>query len=111
MNKRNGSKFTEEDERLMQGVSAQLGIAITNAILYRNQLDAYKYMQVILDCCQDFVFSISKSGMLQQANKRIDKLFPHVNMQNMRVEPCQNWISEGSTHGAELVRDIEHVLL
>jgi len=109
MNKR-GSKFGADDEQLLESISSALAISISNALLYKAQMEARKYLQAVLNSVDHFVFSVSPRGFVLQANRRLEKLFPQATELAMQTKHISEWMGEDGAAAKELVRDILHVL-
>ena len=95
----------------LQAISVQLGVALTNAILYRQQQDARRYLQAVLGCCADYVFSVTVDGMLMQANKPLHRLFPNVDDAVIREKPCSEWMTRGAPGEIHYLFIISHYLV
>ena len=53
VNKREGGGFGAEDEELLAAIATHLSIALTNATLYRDALDATRHSEAVLASCED----------------------------------------------------------
>ena len=75
LNKKNGSPFTPEDERRLRAFSAQTAIALENAQLFEDVMNARNYNESILKSLSNGVMTLSGEGVIIKVNEAALKMF------------------------------------
>lgn len=105
INKRAGSCFTEEDERLLEAFSAQATVALENAQLFQQTLGMRNHLESILKSITNSVLTLDTSGRLVTANRSVGPLLG-VDAEVARTQPYTRWFNGAN---AGFVADITRV--
>ncbi|KAJ9451162.1 Adenylate cyclase 1 [Diplonema papillatum] len=91
LNKKSGSAFGKEDERLLSAFSAQAAVAIENSLLFKSTEEAKNLFMSVLASIKNLIITLDINGRVITLNRDPAKFGIGIAREKMETTPYADW--------------------